>query len=78
VLAILAGHSEAILHAAWNSDESRILTASGDRTVRQWYTRMEDLLLAACQQVPRNMTREEWGQFMGDEPYQLTCPNLDP
>ncbi|MCH7585540.1 MAG: hypothetical protein IH941_10380, partial [Acidobacteria bacterium] len=56
--------------------ESRILTASGDGTARQWYARMEDLLTAACQQAPRNMTLEEWRQFIGDEPYRPTCPNL--
>ena len=74
--AILAGHSEAILYADWNDDETRILTASGDGTARQWYTRIEDLLAAACKQVPRNMTKGEWQQFMGDEPYRPTCPNL--
>ncbi len=36
----------------WNADESRILTASGDGTARQWYARMEDLLGASCEQAP--------------------------
>ena len=76
VLAILEGHKEAVLQAIWNADESRILTASGDGTARQWYARMEDLLAAACQQAPRNFTKQEWVRFMGDETYQRTCPNL--
>jgi WD40 repeat protein len=59
VLAILTGHSEAILQAAWNADESRILTASGDGTARQWYAQMDDLIAAACEQGPRNMTPAE-------------------
>ncbi len=64
------------MQAIWNADESRILTASGDRPARQWYARMEDLLTAACQQVPRNMSLDEWRRFIGDEPYRRTCTNL--
>lgn len=60
----------------WNADESRILTASGDGTARQWYARMEDLLDASCEQTPRNMTLEEWRHLIGDEPYRPTCPDL--
>ena len=24
----------------------------------------------------RNLTKEEWRQYLGDEPYRATCPNL--
>ena len=72
----LSGHTQTINRAIWDADETRILTASGDGTARQWYVRMEGLLAAACQQTLRNMTTEEWQQFVGDEPYQPTCPNL--
>jgi hypothetical protein len=37
---------------------------------------MEDLLKAACQRAPRNMTRAEWARFMKDQDYRATCPNL--
>jgi hypothetical protein len=30
----------------------------------------------ACQIANRNLTLEEWGQYMGNSPYQRTCPNL--
>jgi WD40 repeat protein/DNA-binding SARP family transcriptional activator len=72
----LSGHTDAVNQAVWSGDDSRILTASSDGTVRQWYAWMEDLLEAACQRAPRNMTREEWGEFMKDEPYRPTCPGL--
>ena len=77
-LPTLTGHSGPVTQAFHSADKSRILTASGDRTARQWFARMEDLLVAACRQAPRNMTEEEWRRFMGDEPYQPTCPNLPP
>jgi WD40 repeat protein/energy-coupling factor transporter ATP-binding protein EcfA2 len=75
---VTLSHGDVIYQAQWNADESRILTASEDGTVRQWYTRMEDLLEAACQRAPRNMTEVEWRRFMGSEPYGQTCPNLPP
>jgi WD40 repeat protein len=75
-LVTFPGHTDGVWQAVWNSDESRILTASDDGTVRQWYTRMEDLLEAACQRASRNMTEAEWRQFMGDEEYRPTCPEL--
>jgi WD40 repeat protein len=75
-LAVLSGHIGEVNQAVWNGDESRILTASSDGTVRQWYTRMQDLLDAACRAAPRNMTREEWQRLMRGENYRATCPNL--
>ena len=74
-LVTLAGHENGAWQASWNQDGSRILTASGDGTARQWYARMDDLLDAACEQVARNLTQAEWQHFIGDEPYQATCPN---
>ena len=73
---ILSGHTDGVRQAMWNTDESRILTAGEDGTVRQWYTQMDDLLTVACQQTPRNLTREEWQRYFPDETYRPTCPNL--
>jgi len=30
----------------------------------------------ACKTANRNLTKEEWGRYFGDEPYQKTCPKL--
>jgi hypothetical protein len=60
---------------AWlNSDGTLLLTINGD-TVFQHHTRIEDLLDAACQRAPRNMTGDEWLQFMKDQNYRPTCPS---
>jgi WD40 repeat protein len=69
-------HEAEVRQATWNADETRILTASVDGTAKLWYAKPEDLLEAACQRAPRNMTRDEWRRFMGDEEYRATCPNL--
>jgi WD40 repeat protein len=75
-LVTLAGHESWVTQATWNSNETRILTASDDGSVKLWYTNMGDLLEAACQRAPRNMTPGEWRRFMKDQDYRATCPNL--
>ena len=72
----LSSHGAEVLQAVWKPDGSRILTISTDGVVRHWYARTEDLLEAACQRASRNMTQEEWQQFMGAEEYRPTCPEL--
>ena len=76
VLSVLSGHTAQVFQAAWNFDESRILTVSSDGTVRRWYARMEDLLDAACQRAPRSMSAEEWRRYMVGQPYCETFPGL--
>jgi WD40 repeat protein len=38
--------------------------------------RPEDMREEACQRVSRNLTQEEWKQYLGDQPYLKTCPQL--
>jgi WD40 repeat protein len=38
--------------------------------------RPADLVAAACGKVGRNLTRNEWRQYLEGEPYRLTCPSL--
>ncbi len=69
----LTGHTQSVLAATGNRDESKILTSSADGTARIWYVRIQDLIDAACQWVPRNMTETEWDLYM-EAPYRPTCP----
>jgi len=48
----------------------------GDHVARVWLLRPDDMIAAACARLPRNLTRAEWRQYVGDEPYHQTCPNL--
>ena len=63
--------------ASWSPDERHILTANDEGTVTLYYADVDDLLAAACERALRNMTPEQWKQFMGDEPYRLTCPEVE-
>ncbi|HWT02906.1 MAG TPA: AAA family ATPase [Pyrinomonadaceae bacterium] len=35
-----------------------------------------DLINEACKRLSRNLTTEEWQQYLPTEPYRKTCPNL--
>jgi hypothetical protein len=33
------------------------------------------MIAEACDRLGRNLNREEWRQYLGNEPYRKTCPN---
>jgi WD40 repeat protein len=45
-------------------------------TIEPWRT--EDLVHDLCARMIRNMTTPEWRQYLGNEPYAPTCPNIPP
>ena len=36
-----------------------------------------DPIAAACGRLSLNMTRNQWHSYMGEQPYQRTCPDID-
>ncbi|MBL8090223.1 MAG: WD40 repeat domain-containing protein [Anaerolineales bacterium] len=53
-----------------------VITSKGD-TIQVWLYRPEDLIADACSRVTRNLSLEEWKQYIGDFlPYQAICPQL--
>jgi hypothetical protein len=46
-------------------------------SARIWEWQSKDLIENACENVPRNLTREEWKLYIGEAlPYQAICANL--
>lgn len=41
-----------------------------------WHLDVDAWKAQACKIANRNLTESEWGQYMGSEPYQRTCPNF--
>jgi hypothetical protein len=42
-----------------------------------WLWHTDDLIDYACSHLPRNLTRAEWKQYIGDSlPYEAVCHNL--
>ncbi len=37
----------------------------------------DDPMAAACAKLSRNLTRNEWRQYLGDAPYRSTCPEIE-
>jgi dipeptidyl aminopeptidase/acylaminoacyl peptidase len=55
--------------------EYLLFRGNGDIVGLKWRT--EDLIADACLRVTRNLTHEEWQQYIGDAlPYQEICPNF--
>jgi WD40 repeat protein len=80
-LFVLRGHTELIEHAAWSPDGTRIVTASADGTARIYVVRIDGpggLVELACARTGRNLDYWEWAEYVGDELYYPTCPNLPP
>lgn len=48
-----------------------------DQTIHAWPTKIETMSEILCGFVSRNMEKDEWDTFVGDDlPYALTCPDL--
>jgi WD40 repeat protein len=79
---VLRGHSEAVTSLAFAPIGGKLASSSNDATIRLWDVVWEKsggrLADAVCEKVWRNLTLDEWKQFVGELPYERTCPNLAP
>ncbi|WP_136810852.1 toll/interleukin-1 receptor domain-containing protein [Desulfosediminicola flagellatus] len=65
-----------LLDAIFSPNSKYLATASTDATAGLWLWRPDDLIEEACNRLSRNLTQEEWRQFMGDEiAYEVICVN---
>jgi WD40 repeat protein len=69
-------HGGTVWTVAFSPNGRYLATASADHTTRVWLWRPEDLIAAACTRLTRNLTLEEWRQYLGDEPYRKTCTDV--
>jgi WD40 repeat protein len=63
------------------SPDSRFMATCGDdgwdrRLVELTEIWPADPVAKACSQLSRNLTREEWREYLGNEPYRDTCPDI--
>jgi len=75
-LTTLQGHKGPVLSVAFSPD-GRLASASSDKTVILWDLDLGFLMAEACRTANRNLTCEEWRNYIGaDKPYHKTCPAL--
>lgn len=66
-----------VFSVMFTADDHYLVLRGRDQAVHVMKYRPEDLIADACMRVTRNLTREEWDQFIGEAlPPQAICPNL--
>jgi WD40 repeat protein/energy-coupling factor transporter ATP-binding protein EcfA2 len=58
------------------SPDAKYVALASYNTVRLCMSNTKDLITEASNRLTRNLNQEEWEQYMGDEPYHKTFPNL--
>ena len=64
------------LPVAFDQESRYLATISAENTVRVWSLRQDDLIAEACRRLPRNLSEQEWREYVGDDAYRKTCPKL--
>ena len=70
------GHDGFVASVAFTADGKTLIAANTDGAVRQWTIDLSTWPQRACHIANRNLTRQEWQQYLGILPYQKTCPDL--
>jgi DNA-binding SARP family transcriptional activator/WD40 repeat protein len=63
-----------ISSAQFVGDSHDVAIASYDGTVYRWETDLDRAIDFACQMAGRDLTEEEWAEFLPAQPYQAVCP----
>ena len=71
-------HIDVVAALAFSPGGEFLASAGYDEAVILWRARYEDLIGEACSRLTRNLTLEEWGQYMGEEEYRETCSLYHP
>ncbi len=75
---ILSDHEDWVLTGSFDPTGKRVITGSGDDYIRHWPVANEELASRICSYLSRDLTKEEWNEFVGrDFNYELTCSDHD-
>ena len=81
---LLYGQEDAVWALAISPDSEILASGGGDKGILLWdlthpvnMAPLEELVDLICKKVWRNLTIEEWREFVSEDlPYERTCPNL--
>ncbi|MEQ8472372.1 MAG: hypothetical protein RIC35_14360 [Marinoscillum sp.] len=72
---VLDDHNDWVMTACFSPDSKRIISGSRDNSIRFWPVEHKELADRICQLVERNLTEDEWKEYVGESvPYAQTCP----
>jgi WD40 repeat protein len=55
-------------------DGTTLATAGGDGSARRWNVAFPARLPAACAIADQSLTRQQWADYAGTQPFQQVCP----
>ncbi len=71
---ILNDHNGWVLTGSFDPTGKRIITGCGDDFIRTWPVEHAQLASRICEYLDRNMTTDEWNEFVGkDFPFESSC-----
>lgn len=71
---ILDDHGDWVLTGSFDPTGKKVITGGGDEYIRTWPVDPASLALRICGMINRNLTSNEWKEFIGSEyPYEVTC-----
>jgi|GEM_PF-3042928 len=69
----LKGHTDWVDGVAFSVDGDTLISGARDNTARLWNASPRAWKESACQIAKRELTNEEWKQYLGDEAKHSTC-----
>lgn len=73
---VLRSHEAPVQQIRFSSDGRWMVSAEDSGTLLLWRDQVDSLIRLACAQTGRNLTVQEWREFMSDPAYRQTCPDL--
>ena len=70
------GHTGFVASVAFTRDGKTLVAANTDGDIVRWTIDLPAWPRRACEIANRNLTEQEWRQYLGNLPYQKTCSGL--
>jgi WD40 repeat protein len=72
----LVGHTQPVRSISFSNDGRTLASGSIDGKIILWDLRLNTWRSHACEIANRNLTQDEWGRYVGTQPWRQTCPSL--